>query len=101
CVTWHWRTAGAQSMKPPSRDRCSRSPCRYPRQTGVRGSMQARRILIVEDERALALGLSDLFSAAGYAVSTAVSGEEASTLCSAERFDIVLLDVLLPGKSGF
>lgn len=63
--------------------------------------MQARRILIVEDERALALGLSDLFSGAGYAVSIAVSGEEASTLCSAERFDIVLLDVLLPGASGF
>jgi two-component system, OmpR family, response regulator RegX3 len=63
--------------------------------------LQARRILIVEDERALALGLSDLFSGAGYAVSTAVSGEEASTLCSAERFDIVLLDILLPGKSGF
>ena len=63
--------------------------------------MQARRILIVEDERALALGLSDLLSGAGYAVSTAVSGEEASTLCSAERFDIVLLDILLPGKSGF
>ena len=63
--------------------------------------MQARRILIVEDERALALGLSDLFSGAGYAVSTAVSGEEACTLCAAERFDIVLLDVLLPGRNGF
>jgi len=63
--------------------------------------MPARRILIVEDERALALGLSDLFSGAGYAVSTAVSGEEAGTLCGAERFDIVLLDILLPGKSGF
>jgi two-component system response regulator RegX3 len=63
--------------------------------------MQARRILIVEDERSLALGLADLFSGAGYAVSTAGSGEEASTLCVTERFDVVLLDILLPGKSGF
>jgi two-component system, OmpR family, response regulator RegX3 len=63
--------------------------------------MQPRRILIVEDERTLALGLSDLFSGAGYSVCTAVSGEEAGTRCSAERFDIVLLDILLPGKSGF
>ena len=63
--------------------------------------MQARRLLIVEDERALALGLYDLFSDAGYAVSTALTGEEASTLCAAERFDIVLLDIVLPGKSGF
>jgi two-component system, OmpR family, response regulator RegX3 len=63
--------------------------------------MESRRILIVEDERALALGLSDLFSGAGYVVSTAVNGEEATTLCAADRYDIVLLDVLLPGKSGF
>jgi two-component system response regulator RegX3 len=63
--------------------------------------MPARRILIVEDERALALGLSDLFAGAGYAVSTAVTGEEAGTLCAAERFDVVLLDILLPGISGF
>jgi len=60
-----------------------------------------RRLLIVEDEQALALGLSDLFSSAGYVVSTADSGEDAATLCTAERFDIVLLDILLPGKNGF
>jgi two-component system, OmpR family, response regulator RegX3 len=67
----------------------------------MRLDMAPRRVLIVEDERALALGLSDLFSSAGYLVSTAVSGEDATTLCTAERFDIVLLDVLLPGKNGF
>src|SRR5262245_30623191 len=60
-----------------------------------------RRVLIVEDERALAIGLSDLFCGAGYMVSTAVSGEEAAALCAAERFDLVLLDVMLPGKDGF
>jgi DNA-binding response OmpR family regulator len=59
------------------------------------------RMLIVEDEQALALGLSDLFSSAGYLVSTAVSGVDATTLCTAERFDIVVLDILLPGKNGF
>lgn len=63
--------------------------------------MAPRRMLIVEDEQALALGLSDLFSSAGYLVSTAVSGEDATTLCTAERFDIVVLDILLPGKNGF
>ncbi|HEY7186471.1 MAG TPA: response regulator transcription factor [Vicinamibacterales bacterium] len=63
--------------------------------------MAPRRMLIVEDEQALALGLSDLFSSAGYLVSTAVTGEDATILCTAERFDIVLLDILLPGKNGF
>src|SRR4030095_8497368 len=60
-----------------------------------------RRILIVEDEHALALGLTDLFSSAGYVVSTAITGEQAATLCTVERFDIVLLDILLPGRNGF
>jgi two-component system, OmpR family, response regulator RegX3 len=60
-----------------------------------------RRILIVEDEHALALGLSDLFASAGYVVSTAMSGEHAITVCSVDRFDIVLLDILLPGRNGF
>ena len=63
--------------------------------------VRRRRILIVEDERALALGLSDLFSGAGYVVSTAVTGEEAAALCAGERFDLVLLDIMLPGKDGF
>jgi DNA-binding response OmpR family regulator len=63
--------------------------------------MPLRRMLIVEDEQALALGLSDLFSSAGFVVSTAISGEQAATLCTAERFDIVLLDILLPGRNGF
>jgi DNA-binding response OmpR family regulator len=60
-----------------------------------------RRILIVEDEQALSLGLSDLFSSAGYVVSTAINGEQAVTLCTADHFDIVLLDILLPGRNGF
>ena len=60
-----------------------------------------RRILIVEDEQALALGLSDLFSSAGYVVSTAISGEDALTVCSVDRVDLVLLDILLPGRNGF
>jgi len=63
--------------------------------------LRPRHVLIVEDEQALALGLSDLFSSAGYAVSTAVTGEQATTLCTGQRFDIVVLDVLLPGRNGF
>lgn len=60
-----------------------------------------RRVLIVEDERALALGLSDLFAGAGYRVATVTSGEEAVGLCATESFDIVILDIMLPGRSGF
>lgn len=64
-------------------------------------AMSPRRMLIVEDEEALALGLSDLFASAGYLVSIAVRGEDAAVLCAADPFDIVILDILLPGKDGF
>ena len=34
-------------------------------------------------------------------MSTAITGEQAAAFCTAERFDIVLLDILLPGRNGF
>ncbi|HUY82309.1 MAG TPA: response regulator transcription factor [Acidobacteriaceae bacterium] len=59
------------------------------------------RILIVEDEAHLAQGLMFNLSAEGYEVTLAGDGEYALSLLQRERFDAVLLDVMLPGKSGF
>jgi DNA-binding response OmpR family regulator len=61
------------------------------------------RILIVEDEQHLADGLCFNLEAEGHAASVAANGERALDLLLKEkqRFDIVLLDVMLPGKDGF
>jgi two-component system response regulator RegX3 len=58
-------------------------------------------LLVVEDEHALALGLVDLFTSAGYAVTVAVTGEEALSVMATGTFDAVILDVMLPGRDGF
>ena len=60
-------------------------------------------VLIVEDEQHLADGLRFNLEAEGYDVDTAGDGESALALLLAERrrFDAVVLDVMLPGKSGF
>ena len=57
-------------------------------------------ILVVEDEAALAELLRYNLEAAGHAVTTVASGEDAETILAEERFDLVVLDWMLPGVSG-
>ncbi len=59
------------------------------------------RILLVEDEPGLVLALSDLLSGEGYDVDTATDGVTAVSKAGGEPFDLIVLDVMLPGKSGF
>ena len=58
------------------------------------------RILIVEDERKVADALINGFEAEGYEVEHAASGEEGYFLASSQVFDLVLLDLMLPGRDG-
>jgi two-component system alkaline phosphatase synthesis response regulator PhoP len=60
----------------------------------------ARRILLVEDEPSLVLTLSDRLLAEGYKVETAGDGNTALERALAEPFDLILLDILLPGRDG-
>ncbi len=59
------------------------------------------RILLVEDEPGVAVTLSDLLIDEGYAVDIAVDGPTGLQRAVAEPFDLVILDVMLPGKNGF
>ncbi len=59
------------------------------------------RILIVEDDAALASGLRRILEAEGYAVDLMQKGEQAVLAAQQERFDLVILDVGLPGMDGF
>jgi DNA-binding response OmpR family regulator len=63
--------------------------------------MSATRILVVEDEAHLAQGLLFNLRAEGYDVVLAADGEQCLSLLEQQHFDAVLLDVMLPGKSGF
>jgi two-component system OmpR family response regulator len=59
------------------------------------------RILIVEDDAILARGLVRILESEGYAVDTVTRGEQALLAMKQERFDLVILDVGLPGMDGF
>lgn len=59
------------------------------------------RILIVEDEEAIRTGLVDVFIYHGYEVECAVDGNEGLRKASSGGFDLIVLDVMLPGIDGF
>ena len=58
------------------------------------------RILLVEDEPGLRTTLGDRLRGQGYTVDTAADGEEGFKRASSERFDLIVLDIMLPLKSG-
>lgn len=59
------------------------------------------RILIVEDEPAIRSGLVDVFLYHGFEVEAVADGEQGLRLALAGRHDLLLLDVMLPGRNGF
>jgi two-component system copper resistance phosphate regulon response regulator CusR len=63
--------------------------------------MEARvRILIVEDEPKVAAALQQGLESEAYSVSVANNGEEGFFLASSEQFDLIILDIMLPRRSG-
>jgi DNA-binding response OmpR family regulator len=59
------------------------------------------RILVVEDDSDIAFGLQDDLKVEGYEVEVVRNGIEAGRRACSESWDLILLDVMLPGKDGF
>jgi two-component system alkaline phosphatase synthesis response regulator PhoP len=59
------------------------------------------RLLLIEDEPGVVLALTDRLQADGYEVAVARDGEAGLLRASAEDFDLVLLDAMLPRRNGF
>lgn len=58
------------------------------------------RILFVEDDLTLRTALHDALTGEGHSVTVAADGHEARALLREQRFDLVVLDIMLPGPSG-
>jgi two-component system alkaline phosphatase synthesis response regulator PhoP len=63
--------------------------------------VKGKRILLVEDEPGLVLTLTDRLTSEGYDVSSANDGPSGLARASAQAWDLILLDVMLPGMNGF
>ena len=62
--------------------------------------MNGRRILVVDDEPQLRRALRSTLSALGFVVADAATGEAALEKIREEKFDLILLDINMPGLSG-
>jgi CheY-like chemotaxis protein len=62
---------------------------------------QPARILVVDDDLAFREAMRLRLGAEGYEVAIAASGQEGLEAIAARAFDLVLLDMLMPGKGGF
>ena len=60
-----------------------------------------KRILAVDDDRSILYIEEEILKMAGYEVTTARDGTSAISLLSKQEFDLVLLDVMMPGIDGF
>jgi DNA-binding response OmpR family regulator len=59
-----------------------------------------KRILIIEDDPAIRAGIKEAFTTEGYSVSEAETGTKGFELASNNNFDLIILDLILPGKDG-
>jgi two-component system, OmpR family, response regulator len=59
------------------------------------------RVLVVEDERRLAAGLRSGLAAEGFAVDVALDGTDGLWLAREHSYDVIVLDIMLPGVNGY
>lgn len=68
---------------------------------GTGDGRAAMRVLVVEDEKRLAEGLRRGLEAEGFAVDTVPNGTDGLWMAREENYDLILLDIMLPGLNGY
>lgn len=63
--------------------------------------LQGKRILLVDDDPDILTSLQAAFETTGATIDTAANGNKAVEACEANVPDLIVLDMMLPGRSGF
>jgi len=61
----------------------------------------SHKILLIDDDELILLSVESLIETEGFVVETASNGDDALQKATASRFDVFLLDIIMPGMSGF
>ena len=71
-----------------------------PNPTESVATRSAPRVLVVEDDAAIAMAVQDRLESEGYAVTSVADGEDGLIQALAARWDLIILDLMLPGRDG-
>ena len=63
--------------------------------------MEAKKILIIDDEKLIVKATSLVIKLAGYQIASAYDGKEGLRLARKEKPDLILLDIMMPGMDGW
>ena len=63
--------------------------------------MAIKKVLVVDDSPPEALHLSEILGKGGFKVTVAADSDQAMTKLEAEAFDLILMDVVMPGQNGY
>src|SRR4030042_2385848 len=86
------RAAAGWGRAPPSRSSC--------RSSGICPVSDSVRILVIDDEESIRDSMSQVLRKEGYRITTTASGQEGLKLFGAEAFQVVFVDLRLPGMTG-
>lgn len=64
-------------------------------------ALEGKRVLLVDDDTDILSSIEAAFEPTGAVVETATNGNKAVELCEKSQPDLVILDMMLPGRSGF
>lgn len=59
------------------------------------------KILVVDDEVAIRIGIKEFAEHQGYEVCEAANGREAVELCRQQDFDLIIMDIMMPEMDGY
>jgi DNA-binding response OmpR family regulator len=92
----------ARKSTPPSKEpRPAAARPVHSQEHGDGRTARAARVLLVEDEEGLVLALEDALRTEGYEVTAATDGISGQREASTGAYDLMILDVMLPGRDGF
>lgn len=60
-----------------------------------------KNVLVVDDDELVLTAIEDLLGLKNYVVTTAIGGREALEAVDSKQFDLIMLDVLMPGMDGY
>lgn len=66
----------------------------------VKGIVRKRRVLVVDDEETIGVGISEILKDTGFDAAYVINGKDAIETVKKSPFDLIFMDMIMPGMNG-